>query len=157
MKHFFLFFSICFSPFVFSQQFVPVEPDTTLIRELEEECQYMHTRGFLYLQHYYAKVGERDSVDYIENTPGPPCAYRQEFEGGIYFSTRNCMEEGGGEEWIRFPKMDLSTAQDLINTLFYDNDNEWLSETRFAPDGAGCSYSILQKEDCTVIHYYCGC
>lgn len=157
MKHFILILSIAFSATAVAQSFSPIVPDTTELRQLEVNNDYSVSRGYLYLHHYYELEGERDSIRYLDNTPGPPCAFHQKFIGGIHFSTRNCSEEGGGDESIRFPKMKLETARKFINLLFYDEENEWQNETNYAPDGAGCHYSIIQKEDYTVISYYCGC
>ena len=38
-----------------------------------------------------------------------------------------------------------------------NNNNKWFTEIYYAPDGAGCSYTIRQTEEKTIIEIGCGC
>ncbi|GAB5556854.1 MAG: hypothetical protein SchgKO_10670 [Schleiferiaceae bacterium] len=159
MKSTLLLFSVLLlGPMAWAQGFVPEVPDTVMLNQKSSEYNpYYESMAYIYLVEYYKADGERDSVIYGDYEGDPICSYYQAFEGGISYSLSGCGEEGGADEDMVFPKMKLSDAKALIERLFYDPWNTWVSENAYEPDGAGCYYGITQTETQTIIEIYCGC
>ena len=137
--------------------FALVHPDTVALKKVWEGNENFHSKGYLYLSEYYAIAGNKDSVEYYGDSEEYICQFYQEFEYGITYSKSNCSEEGGAEERITFPRLSNAEAHDFVNTLFNDPWNTWTTELTYEADGAGCYYSIIQKEQQTIISIWCGC
>ncbi len=140
-----------------AQGFEPLTADTAKIRADWEANQYRYSEGYLYLKKYYGSAAKRDSVHYLYPSDEEPCAFVEAFKQGIEYRLLNCDEEGGTEERLRFPRMELKQAQKFINHLFYNQENKWKDGHHYGPEGAGCYYHILQSDDFTEIRIWCGC
>lgn len=139
------------------QGFKPVEPDTVKISsvsKLGDARSWME----IYLTQNYISQARRDSVRYFSgNDHYGVCGYVQNYLHQIKHSVDGCDVEKGFNQRIYFPKMELKEAQNLIQKLFYNPENRWETEKRYAPDGVGCYYEIIQTPRQTIIYNYCGC
>ena len=141
----------------FAQGFIPEIPDTNKINLLAEKSNHLESKGYIYLTSFYNINSPIDSVITYEWDSTEVCRFNQEFEYGIEYSLYACSEEGGDSERIAFPKIDEDILQLFIETLFYDPENTWVTEHNYAPNGAGCHYSITESKDKTILNIYCGC
>lgn len=140
-----------------AQPFIPATVDTTYLRAEWRSKSYSQSLAYHYLMQHYDKQAPKDSLVFLYPNDPEPCHFRQEFKRGITYQLMTCDEEGGGEEIIRFPKMELARARSFIESLFYDRWNAWLDDYHYHPDGAGCYYTIVQGDDFTEIQIWCGC
>jgi len=85
------------------------------------------------------------------------CHFEQQFEKGILFKYGGC-GEGGANESITFPGFTKKEMFQIINTNFFTEDNTWNEDsTSYEADGAGCYYSIEERNDTLFVSTYCGC
>lgn len=158
MKTFTTFLTLFFVMQVsFGQHFKPHLPDTDHLKALEKATTVTESLSYLYLCAYYTAISGKKALQYYAWEPDAICAFQQSFENGITYTVRNCLEEGGGNEQLTFPLMDISTVRSFIERLFYDEWNTWVSEFAYEPKEAGCYYTIKQTENQTIIDIYCGC
>lgn len=155
-----LFFILFMVGQITAQNFVPIEPDTALLNHKQKHSNTYTTMAYLYLSFYY-KVSSPiyDTILYNMETSydyNEICAYKQDFENNIQYSVAHCKESGISEKII-FPSMTMSVVKNLIETLFFDHQNQWINPYMYQPDGAGCYYKIIQEKETTTIDIFCGC
>ena len=141
----------------YAQNFKPIVPDTTNLKQQQLKNNQQESLGYLYLINNYKKETKKQSVRYYDYDANTMCAFEQTFENHIKYSVYQCDEEGGARESLSFPKTDLKTIKTFVETLFFDKYNTWKTDYKYEPDGAGCYYEIKQLEDKTVIDIFCGC
>ncbi len=130
------------------------------MNRLQEEREWSETLAYLYIRNYYEKKSGKDSIKYFEwdnNISNNICSFNQSFKPNINYYIWECKGEGGIKEIIEFPKIENSEIKSLINLLFYEKQNNWISEFNYKPNGAGCYYEIKQQKDKTILKIYCGC
>lgn len=143
----------------FSQEIKLAKPDTAYLRIQSQINNYTKSLGLLYLEKYYNNNSQKRSVHYYEWDKKDTCAFKQNFAIGIYYSRWQCKEAGGVSETITFPKMDIIEIRKIINYLFFDSNNKWITPLKYEPkdNGAGCYYEIIESKNRIVLKSYCGC
>lgn len=85
------------------------------------------------------------------------CLFEQRFEQGIWFEYSGC-GEGGANQSLVFPGFTKKELYEIINSEFFTEDNTWNEDsTSYEADGAGCYYSIEERNDSLFVSTYCGC
>lgn len=111
-----------------------------------------------YLEIYYFTMSEKDSIGFNswDMEQLDTCSFTQQFSNSILYKQLGCGEIGTDYEII-FPLVELDKMQELVELLFFSDDNKWTSEFAYEPDGAGCYIVIIQGESNTRLEIYCGC
>lgn len=139
------------------ETFELIKPNREALRIAWGSDMEINSLGYLYLKENYIPITGKTDLEYEEWDLENPCSFSENFENGIKYSVTHCGEEGGMDEDLVFPLMELDAVKRFINDLFYDEQNVWSSDYHYAPDGVGCHYEIIQSEENTTISIYCGC
>lgn len=121
-------------------------PKTTLHKSL----------SYRYLEYFYSSTNPLDSIEYYSGSSKDTCAFVRMFDQNIGYKTSSC-EEVGQSQQITFPKTEQELIKRWIEALFKVIENKWTNDNAYEPPGAGCSYTIIQKESQTIVRIYCGC
>ncbi len=139
------------------QTYSLVIPDTvSLQREMSEQGS-IPSIAYQYLLSNYDSLGTKSELGYSEYDADYLCSFRQDFSNGLSYSQDYCGEEGGSEEKMRLPIVPYPVLKALINLLFFEPSNSWVSPLSYEADGAGCYYEIIPSEESILIDIYCGC
>ena len=140
------------------------EPNKNELREAYQNDK----NGFDIIYHYlvknYKSTSEKTKIRRLDYDEFKICAFEQEFEHGIKFSTESCQEAGGISIKLEFPKIGKQEIKSWVEKI-YDADlsdipNEWYKEKNiYGPVGgeAGCYYELKEFDKTWVIDIYCGC
>ena len=167
-----IFFLSCEQTQTSKTEEVKIEVQTDSIPELEidsvddiEIVEYQLPRDFsLYSDWYDYLLENYDTISASNKIIGESahggkdvCHFDQRFELGITFSYGGC-GEGGASESIVFPGFTKEELYEIINSKFFTEDNTWNEDsTSYEADGAGCYYSIEERNDSLFVSTYCGC
>ncbi len=155
--------TICFlaiTSLTSAQEFKLFKPDSATIWKNYQAPDFQNDLMYAYLETYYAKVGDMDSVQYYNESLNSICAFKQQFEHGIKYTYYSCHEHGGDVTLI-IPRMNLIDLVQLIEFVVGDSfEHGWnMSLTKYEPidQGIGCYVKIIDLGSRLKIDYYCGC
>ncbi|GAB1309101.1 hypothetical protein KH5_17840 [Urechidicola sp. KH5] len=120
---------------------------------------------YMYLKSNYARGVKKNIQFYYGNKENGICGFVQSFENGVITYTKNeCAEEGGFENSLTLPKVNLDQLRNLIEDLEAAGKNDlpmkWTAnKTKYIPkdEEAGCYYEIISKTYSTLVKILCGC
>lgn len=158
----FIFFT--FSNLIFGQNFNPIEPDISKLKEQVSSGENTEVI-FHYLTNNYKTISEKFDLEYYEWDKSKLCAFTQKFENGIKYSVFECKETGGITVELELPKIERKELMKFIEKIYEVdkmdiNQNVWKEDnSKFEPKeiSPGCYYKIEEKEKTILIDLYCGC
>jgi hypothetical protein len=120
---------------------------------------------YTYLVQNYKPISAKTNVQFLEYEPESICAFQQQFAYGISFNLDECAEEGFARMTVTFPKINIEKLKTWIEDINKDslsetNNYKWYDKTlEYGPKdhGAGCYYTINEKEKAWVVSRRCGC
>ncbi|TQI71185.1 hypothetical protein JM79_2112 [Gramella sp. Hel_I_59] len=160
----FLLLILIFPTFLIAQDFELKNVNAAQIRKEIKSSGEELDPIYIYLTNNYKPTSERESVQKYDYLDYSICAFEQEFENVIKYSTKSCQEAGGITNTIQLPKIQKSSITNWIEKIYKaeltDIPNVWNSDqTIYGPEGgeAGCYYEIKENENNYTIENYCGC
>ena len=144
------------------KEFVLIQPDSEGLTALARQGEFYGDVVHMYFTENYADRSGKKNIKYLDYDPDFECGFTQEFNGGIVFKKEACVEAGGVNWMLEFPKVTEEEIKSWVERMYAaelpDWPGEWTSELEYGTQGgeAGCYYSLVEKAQKWQVVIWCG-